>query len=428
MPIMSISVFLGALILIVIGAPVLVAIGFSSIMVLCCFHPVPFISIPQLMFSGMESYTLVAIPLFVLAGVLMESCGVARNIIAFCKALVGWARGGLGAVNVVSSFIFGGISGSSVADTVSIGAIMIPEMIDDGYDRNYSAGITVISSTLAVVVPPSILMIVLGGVAEVSVSRLLIGGLVPGALMAVTMMIQNYYIARKHHYGSVAKFSLRSLWSTFRIGFFALGAPLIIILGIMTGIVTPTESGALAVFYTLVVSKFCYHSLSWDVLRRAFVEGAKMTAAVVAIIASSSIFTFIMTFEGLPQIVAGALMKLSTNPIVILLLIDVFLLFVGMLIDASVAIIILSPILYPVILNLGIDPVYFGVLFVLNLAIGLVTPPFGVCLFSVCNVGDISMEDLLKGSLSLYGSLFGTLLLVTLFPQIVLWLPQVLFG
>lgn len=428
MPVMSISVFVFALILMIIGAPVLVAIGFSSILTLFIFQPVPLISIPQLMFAGMESYVLVAIPLFVLAGVLMESGGIAKNIINFCKATVGWAHGGLGAVNVVASFIFGGISGSSVADTVSIGAIMIPEMVEDGYDKNYSAGITVISSTLAVIVPPSILMIILGGVAELSVSWLLIGGLVPGTLMAISMMVQNYYISRKHHYGVKTPFSMAYLWQTFKKGFLALGAPIIIIGGIMSGIVTPTESGALAVFYCIIVARYFYKSLNWKIFLNSIKEGSKMTAAVVAIIATSTLFTFIMTYEGLPQIVANAIISLTKNPLVILLIIDIFLLFIGMLIDASVAIIILSPILFPVATMVGINPIHFGVLFVLNLAIGLVTPPFGVCLFSVCNVGKISMENLLKGSFPLYASLFIVLILVTLFPQIVLWLPQLVLA
>ena len=358
----------------------------------------------------------------------METCGVAKNIINFCRAQVSWARGGLGAVNVLSSFIFGGISGSSVADTVAIGSIMIPEMVSDGYSKEYSAAITVISSTLAVVVPPSILMIILGGVAELSVSWLLVGGLVPGFFMASSMMIQNYFISRRHSFGHMKRFSFSYLWSTFKQGILALGAPAIILTGILTGIVTPTESGALAVFYTLIVSIVYYKSMSWRVFYRSIIAGAKITASVAAIIVVSTIFTFILTFEGLPQIIATALISLTTNPLLILILVNVFLLFVGMLIDAGVAIIILAPILFPVAVNVGINPIHFGVLFVLNLAIGLVTPPFGVCLFSVCNVAGISMEKLVKASLPLYGSLLAVLFLATIFPQIVLFLPRLLLG
>ncbi|MGI5173220.1 TRAP transporter large permease [Treponema sp. OMZ 840] len=427
-PIMSITVFVLAVVLMILGSPVFVAIGLSSILTIVFYHPVPLISIPQLMFSGMESYVLVAIPLFILAGVMMETCGVAKHLINFCKAQVSWARGGLGAVNILSSFIFGGISGSSVADTVAIGSIMIPEMEEDGYSKEYSAAITVISSTLSVVVPPSILMIILGGVAELSVSWLLVGGIVPGILMTLSMMIQNNIISRRHSFGHVKKFSFSYLWKTFKCGFWALGAPAIILSGIMTGIVTPTESGAIVFFYTLIISIFYYKTMNWKVLYRSFINGAQITASVVSIIAVSSIFTFILTFEGLPQIAAKALLSISTKPIVILMLINILLLFVGMLIDAGVAIIILAPILFPVVLQVGVDPIHFGVLVVLNLAIGLVTPPFGVCLFSVCNVAKISMENLLKASFPLYASLLVVLILATLFPNIVLFLPKLIFG
>lgn len=428
MPVMSITVFLTAVVLLIIGAPVVVAIGLSSILTIVIFNPVPFIAIPQLMFSGMESYVLVAIPLFVLAGVMMESCGVAKKLIGFSKGVVGWSRGGLGAVNVFSSFIFGGISGSSVADTVAIGSIMIPEMVEEGYDRRYAAAITVISSTLAVVVPPSILMIILGAVSEQSVSWLLVGGIVPGALMAGAMMVQNYFISRKYNYGTVKKFSWPYLWKTFKVGILALGAPAIILIGIMSGVVTPTESGGLAVFYTLLISYFFYKTMGKKVLHDSMINGAKMTASVVSIIAASSVFTFILTFEGLPQMVAMFLTNISQNPIVILLLINVFLLMVGMIIDAGVAIIILVPILFPVAMNLGINPIHFGVVFVLNLAIGLVTPPFGVCLFSVCNVAKIEMGNLIKAAFPLYLSLIIVLLLSTIFPEVVLFLPKLVLG
>jgi C4-dicarboxylate transporter DctM subunit len=427
-PVMSLSVFGLAIFLLIIGAPVVVAIGFSSILVLLFFQPVPLVAIPQLMFSGMESYVLVAIPLFVLAGVLMESGGIAKKLISFSKGLVGWSKGGLGAVNVFSSFIFGGISGSSIADTVAIGSVMIPEMVEDGYDKDYSAAITVISSTLAVVVPPSVLMIILGALSEQSVSRLLIGGLIPGAFMAIAMMVQNYIISKKHGYGTVTKFSFTYLWKTFKQGILALGTPLIILIGIMTGFVTPTESGALAVFYTLIISAFFYKTLNLKVLRQSMITGSKMTASVVAIVAVSSVFTFILTYEGLPQLVATFLTNISQNKIVILLLINVFLLIVGTIIDASVAIVILVPILFPVALNLGIHPIHFGVLFVINLAIGLVTPPFGVCLFSVCSIAKIEMGPLIKSTFPLYTSLIVVLLSTTVFPEIVLFLPRLIFG
>lgn len=428
MPLMTTWLLIIAVFLLILGLPVAVAVGLSASAVLFWFQPVPLVAIPQLLWGALEKYVLVAVPFFVLAGVLMEYSGVARRLIDFSKALVGWSRGGLGAVNVVASFIFGGISGSSIADTASIGSIMIPEMERDGYPRDYSAGITVISSTLAVVVPPSILMIILGAVAEQSVARLLIGGIIPGGLMALTMLIQNYFISAKHHYGTVQPFSFGNIGTTFRRGAWALGAPLIIIGGIVTGVVTPTESGGIAVLYTLAIAAFVYKELDWRVFYRTAVEAGKITGAVMFVVAASRIFTFILTYEQVPRMVAAGLSTLTENPVILLLILNLFLLGVGMIIDASVAIIVLVPILYPVVLSFGIDPIHFGVLFVLNLAIGLVTPPFGVCLFSVCNIARMKMTTLIKASFPLYGSLIVVLILATLFPQIVLFLPRLFFG
>lgn len=427
-PVMSLTVFGLAVFLLIFGAPVFVSIGLASVFTILFYNPVPLISIPQLMFSGTESYVLVAIPLFVLSGVLMESTGVAKKLIEFSKAGVGWARGGLGGANVLASFIFGGMSGSSVADTVALGTILIPEMVEDGYDKGYSAAITALSSTLSVIVPPSILMVIMGAVAELSVSWLLIGGLGPGILMTLAQMIQNYFICRKRGYGTIRKFSFAYLWETFSKGIWALGAPLVIMLGIMTGVVTPTEAGGLAVVYTLVISFFFYKTLREGVIYRSLISAAKLTAAVVAIIGSSSIFTFILTFEGLPQIVANFLLGITTNRLAIFFMINVFLLIMGMFLDAGVAIIVMAPILFPVAMAVGIDPIHFAVVFVLNLAIGMVTPPFGVCLFSTCNVAKMEMGELIKAAMPLYLSMLAVLVLATLIPGIVLWIPTLTLG
>jgi len=426
MPVMSITMVLVATILMVLGFPVIVCLGLSSLIAFWMFSPVPLMTIPTIIFSGVESYLLVSIPFFVLAGLLMESCGIAKRLISFSKSLVGWQRGGLGAVNVFSSFIFGGISGSSVADTAAIGSIMIPEMIDDNYDKGYSCAITVISSTLAIVVPPSILMIILGAVSEQSVSWLLVGGIIPGALMAATMMIQNYFISRRRGYGTLHKFTFSNIWKEFKSGFLALGAPIIILAGILTGFVTPTEAGGLACFYTLFIAFVFYKSIKIKTLLKSIVNASAISSSVIILIASAALFTFILTFEGVPQYIASLLLGLTQNRIVILILINLFLLMVGMVVDASVATMILVPILFPVAESIGINLIHLGVIFVVNFALGLVTPPFGLCLFSVCQVGKISMVDLIRSTMPLYLSLILVLALITVFPQLVLWLPSVL--
>ena len=428
MPVMSIYLFIIAFALLIVGFPVAVSLGFSSLIIFVWFGPVPLNVVPQMLWSGMESYVLVAVPFFIMAGLLMEAGGVADRLINFSKGLLGWSKGGLGAVNIIASFIFGGISGSSVADTAAIGSIMIPKMLEDGYEKGYSAAITVISSTLAVVVPPSILMIIIGAVAEQSVARLLIGGIVPGGLMAGAMLIQNYFISKVHDYGSQSPFSFKYLWETFKKGIVALGAPVIIIGGILTGFVTPTEAAGLAVFYTIFVAFFILRNFSAKRFIGCVRETAKITAAVMFVVACSRMFTFIITLEGLPRIIAMGLTSITSNKLLILLLLDGFLLITGMLVDAVVAIILLVPILFPVVTSLGIDPIHFGVIFVVNLAIGLVTPPFGVCLFSVCSIARMKLEDLVKSALPLYIALIGVLILITFFPRLVLFLPNFFFN
>lgn len=423
---MSLFAVTVALILIAYGLPVAVSLGIGALTVFITFQPVPLVAVPQLLFAGVESYILVSIPFFIFVGVLMESSGIARNLIDFSKALTGWTRGGLGAVNIVSSFIFGGISGSSVADTVAIGSIMIPEMEKYGYPKGYSSAITVISSTLAVVIPPSILMILLGAVGDLSISSLLLGGVIPGILMCGAMLFQNYWITKKHDYGHRDKFTFRNLRDSFLKAIPALGVPAVIIIGILSGSVTPTESGGIAAIYTLIVSHLCYKSISMKKLYHCITDTAKYSAAIMFVIASSTMFTFLLTYEEVPQNISHFLLSLSSNEIVILLLINIFILLVGMLIDAGVAIIVLVPILLPVIRLTSIDPIHFGVIFVINLAIGLVTPPFGVCLFSVCSIGKISMGKLIRNSMPLYMSLIIVLLIVTLFPQTVLSIPKLM--
>jgi tripartite ATP-independent transporter DctM subunit len=427
LPLMSKYLFIMIFGLLLMGAPVAVALGFASLAVLTIFHPVPFCVIPQMLWSGTESFLLVAVPFFILAGALMESGKISDQLIDFSNAVFGWFKGGLGAVNIVASFIFSGISGSSVADTAAIGSVMIPKMVDNGYQKDYAGAITVIASTLAIVIPPSIPMVVMGAVAEQSIARLLVGGVVPGAMMALAMLFQNYYISKKRNYGAFCKFSLKNVLKVSLKCLPALGAPLIIMGSILTGVVTPTEAGGLAVFYTLFVMFFLLKTLSWETFHKAMLNTGKITASVLFVIAAARLFTFIITFDGLPQLIASGLLQITKNPLVMLFLINLFLIAVGMLVDNVVAIIMLVPILFPIIKTVGIDPIHFGVLFVVNMALGLVTPPFGVCLFSICSISKIKLENLIKATMPLYLSIVMVLVLITVFPKFVLFLPDLLF-
>jgi len=421
---MTLSVIISSILLLFLGVPVAVSLGLSSLITLIAFHTIPLDIIPQLLWGGTESFILIAIPFFIMVGVIMELGGISNSLISLANSLVGWMKGGLGAANIVVSLIFGGISGSSVADTVSIGTIMIPKMVENGYDKEYSAAITAVSSILSVIVPPSILMVVLGAVAGQSIGRLLVGGILPGVLLSFIMIVQNYFISRKRDYGTYNKFSLKNIWMEFKGSILALGTPLIILGGILSGIVTPTEASGVAVLYTIFVTMFLKKRDFLDIFIKATRRAAVTTSSVIFVMLASKLFTFIITFENVPQLASSAALGVTKNPLVILLIFNVFMIIVGMFTDAIVAILICAPIMYPVIMHFGIDPIHFGVLFVLCLAIGLVTPPFGVCLFSVCNVAKIKLGTLVRGVLPLYVSLLVTILLITVFPQIVLLLPN----
>lgn len=421
---MSASLVIISFILLLMGLPVAISLGLSSLLVLAYFQPVPFSIIPERLFSGSQSYVLVAVPFFILAGTLMESSGIADRLIKFCKAFLGWSKGGLGAVNVIDSFLFGGISGSSIADTAALGTILIPQMVDDGYDLGYSAAITAVTSCLSVIVPPSILMILMGATIEQSVAKLLVGGILPATLLAILMFIQNYLICKKRNYGTYIKFSFQNIWESFKTGLPALGAPLVILGGILTGWVTPTEASGIAVFYTLFVSCFILKSLNKKMMFNAVKDTVKITAQIMFVVAASKLFTFILTIDGLPQKAATAITNLTDNPWLVLLLIDGIMIIAGMMIDAVVSLLIFVPILYPITQMVGIDPIHFGVLFVVLLAVGLVTPPFGVCLYSVCGIAQIKFEELVKATVPFYLFLIIAVLLLTFLPQIILFLPN----
>lgn len=427
MPVLTTSVFVLTAILLLAGVPVAVGFGLSSLAVLAISRPVPAVIVPQMVWTGVENFVLVAVPFFILAGNLMSTGGVARRLINLSNAVLGWTRGGLGAVNILVSLLFGGMSGSSIADAATFGTLLVPEMIADGYSADYSAAVTVTSSTLAVVVPPSILMVVLGVVAEQSVARLLVGGLIPGVVITIGLLIANYVLSTKYEYGSYVQFSWQGLKDGVRQGVGALGAPIVILGGIMSGIVTPTEAAAVAVFYTMFAS-WMYGEFSWSRFFDALVDTGKVTGSIMLIVASSTLFTWIVSWENVPALLVRLLLSLTTNPAVILLIINFILFLAGMFIDASAAIIILSPLLYPVITQIGVDPIHFGVVMVMALAIGLVTPPFGVCLFTICTVTKIPVERVVKASLPFLASLILTWFLATYIPGIVLFLPRLVFG
>jgi len=427
MPWMSITLVAVATILILLGAPMAVSLGLSAIVVIGYFQPVPNMQIiPQLFSEAATSFILLAVPLFILAGNLMERGTIGRKLIDFTTSIVGWSVGGLGHVNIVGSMLFGGISGSSLADTATFGSILVPRMEKDGYPKDYAGAVTLTSSSLSVVIPPSILLVLAAAATDQSVGKTLAGGLLPGIIITISLMIPNFYISKKHGYGHKIPFSFGNVWKNFTECWTALVAPLIILGSIFTGIVTPTEGAGVAVLYILLVDWLIGRKLTFADILDSLKKTAVLTSAILFIATSSAIANWIIAFEGLPKFLAEVMANLPGGKYGFLVMVDVVLLIIGMVLDATPATLIFTPILLPIAVNLGIDPIHFLVLTVVGFALGLTTPPYGVCLFSISSVCDIPMVALIRRSLPFYAAMFVALLIVTFIPAVSLIVPKLM--
>ncbi len=421
------EVFLIAfVILLVVGVPISISIGMSAVLG-CLALDYPLIVIGQKMVSGIDSYLLIAVPLFIFAGNLMNAGKITEKIFDTAKCLVGWIPGGLGHSNVVASIIFAGMSGSAVADAGGLGAIEMEAMKKNGYDEDFSAAVTASSSVIGPIFPPSIPLIIYGSIASVSVERLFVGGVVPGVLMGLLLMIMIYYFAVKRKYERTA-FNLRRLIVQFVKSVPALITPLIILSGFTMGWFTPTEASSIAVIYSLVIALFVYRSINWESFKKCVLDSALSSANTLFIIGVSTLFTYVMANEGISRQLADMILSISRNPVVILLVINVILLILGMIMEPGAILTLMLPVLLPIANGLGLDLTHFGVVIVLNLMIGQVTPPFGVCLFVISDVNKIKLESLYKNILPFLVPLIISLLLVTLIPEIVTWLPNMILG
>ena len=412
------SVFI---ILLVIGMPISISIGASAV-VGCLWLGYPLMVIGQKMVSGIDSFLLIAIPLFVLAGNLMNAGKITEKIFDFAKELVGWIPGGLGHANVVASIIFAGMSGSAAADAGGLGTIEMEAMTKNGYDKEFSAAITAASSVIGPIFPPSIPLIIYGSIASVSVSQLFMGGVVPGLLMGVALMVLVFIIAVRRHYPR-DHFSIRMLAKQFCAAILSLITPLIILSGFVLGWFTPTEASSVAVGYALVISFLVYHTMDWKSFKQCLLESALTSANILFIIGSSTLFSYILIKEGISTSIAGFLLSVSSNPYIVLLVINIFLLILGMFMEPGAILTLMLPILIPIAHGLNMDMVHFGLVIILNLMIGQVTPPFGVCLFIVGDVAKVELSKLYRSILPFLIPLIITLFLCTYVPQIVTWLP-----
>jgi tripartite ATP-independent transporter DctM subunit len=379
------------------------------------------------MVNGVDSFPLLAIPFFILAGNLMNTAGITSRIFDFAKAAVGWMRGGLGHVNIGASVIFAGMSGAAVADAGGLGTIEIKAMRDAGYDLDFSVGVTAASSTIGPIIPPSLPMVIYGVVASASIGQLFAAGFIPGLLMALALMAMVAWYARRRNYPRDAAFSIAGLGAAFGRAFLSLMTPVIIIGGILTGAFTPTEAAIAAVAYAMILGLFVYRTLTWRRMLRVSMDTIETTAVILLIVAAASIFAWILTSNRVTEQFAAVVLGLTDSRVLILLMITVLLLIVGCFMETIAAITILVPVLLPVVTKIGIDPVHFGVIMVLNLMIGLLTPPVGMVLYVLARVARIPFERCVAATAPFLIPLVLVLLLVTFVPQVTMWLPTLLY-
>lgn len=422
---MALLLFLSFIIFLLIGIPVSYSLGLSCL-IYFLGSDIPLIAFAQKMYSGLDSFTLLCIPGFILAGNLMNEGGLTRKIIAFSKALVGHIRGGVGMSNIVASMVFAGISGTALADVASIGNIMIPTMKKEGYDPKYAVAISCSSSLVGPIIPPSLPMIIVGTLTGLSVGKLFVAGILPGILLGLGMLVIVYFIAKKGNYPIQKRSTLKETLISLYNGIWSLIMVFIILFGILGGFFTPTEASIVAVLYALLVGIFIYKKLNFQNIILIVKDSLKTTAGIMLLVGFANIFAWILATENIPQLLASTLLSITTNKILILLLINLIFLFAGCFLETISALLILVPVLLKVVTEVGVDPINFGLIAVLNLVIGLTTPPVGVCLFVASDIGKVPLTESIKGLAPFFIWMMIVLLLVTYVPAITLWLPSLL--
>ena len=409
--------FCSLFLLIAVGMPIGYAIAASTILTFLSTGAVSLSLVSQNAFTGLDSFVLLAIPFFILAGILMSKGGVARRLVDVADSMIGFVSGGLGMVSILTGTLFSAISGSGAATTSAVGSLMLPEMKKRGYGEAFSASLVASTGSFGVVLPPSIALVIYGVTVGASIGDLFLAGIPGGLMMVAALMIACYIISRKHGWkGSDTRPSLLNIARKMKDGIWALIAPFIILGGIYSGLFTPTESAVVAVVYSILVGAFIYKELDFKKIKDAFYEAAVINGVIVFIIGFSAAMARYLALQNVPQQVTGAILSITDNPIMILLIINIFLLVLGMVIDNIPAIIILSPILLPVVQSAGVNEIQFGVIIVLNLALGFITPPYGTTIFVAAAIANISVERLFKYGLIFAAVMFIPLMLVTYFP------------
>lgn len=424
---MIVSMALVFLFTLLCGIPIALVIGLTSLSTIILQGTIPLNALPQYMFMGLDSFPLLAIPFFVLAGELMSRSGISKSLINFCLVLFGRLPGALAMVNIGVSIFFAGITGAAVADTAAVGSILIPAMKDEGYPPAYSAAVTAVSSCIGPIIPPSIILVVYGIAANVSISALLIAGIIPGVLLGICQGILAYYHAVKYKFPRRSeRFSFRRLLVTFVKAVPALIMPLIIVGGIIGGVVTATEAAAIAVVYSLIVG-FVNKSIKVKDLPEILYRSSITVGVVLLVISTAKLFSIVIVMNQIPAMLTNAFLSVSSNSIVILLMINLLLLLVGCFMEISAACIILAPILLPIVTALGVHPVHFGIIMCVNLAIGLATPPVGPTLYVACRIAKTSMSEITRAIIPYLGASVVALLLITYIPALSMTLPNLFY-
>jgi tripartite ATP-independent transporter DctM subunit len=418
--------FVVLFVLLIAGAPVAVALGVSSF-VFIMLDGLPSVVVLHNMVNGINSFPLIAVPFFIMAGHLMNTAGITTTIFAFARSAVGWMYGGLGHVNVGASVIFAGMSGAAVADAGGLGNIEIKAMREAGYDTDFSVGITAASSTIGPIIPPSLPLVVYGVIADTSIGQLFAAGLIPGLIMAFALMIMVAFYSKLRNYPRDEKFIFSKFLTSFGHAILPLFTPIIIVGGILTGIFTPTEAAIAAVAYAMLLGLVVYRTLTWRGIIRVSMDTVETTASIMMIVAASAIFAWILTANQVAEMFATELLSFTDNKTAILLIMMLIVLIVGCFMETIAAITILTPVLLPIAMTVGVDPVHFGIILILNLMIGLLTPPVGMVLYVLSKVSDVPFEKCVTATAPFLVPLIAVLLLLTFIPEISMWLPTALY-
>lgn len=411
----------------VLGVPIAISLGASSVVTLFLTSDIPLQIVVQRMYAAVNSFPLMAIPFFVLAGSIMETAGLSKRLVDCGACLVGRFRGGLGQIAVVTSMFFSAISGSGPATTAAVGGIMIPYMTKEGYDKRFAAALQAAAGSMGPIIPPSVLFITYGVVTETPIDDLFLAGILPGILVGLAIMAVVYVEARKHNLkGSTEMQSRERVVSAMKNGIWVLLMPIIVLGGIYGGIFTPTEAAIVAVIYALFLGFFVYRDLKIQDLKKIFVSSAITSAMIMFVISCASIFSWIMANQRIPERIAGIVLAKTENPIILLLFINLILLVAGCLLDGNSATIILAPIMLPIIKRIGMNPVHFGAVLTVNLCLGLITPPVGNNLFVSCGITGLKLEDLIRPILKFVLVIFAVLMLITYIPDISMCIPNLM--